>query len=124
MLDTEILELIPTGEEELQSSEAVVGPSQDFAFSGNCATDFALPKITFTWHAWNDADGSPFPKDIVRSISLAEIRHWLQIFVQRRVRLASSFGIQRPRCPTGRVMPRGDYGPVGYVSANLLDCRP
>lgn len=91
VLDTEITpELIPTGEEELQSSEAKVGPFalQDFSLFQVLRYGFRPSKIAFlAWHAWNDAERGNwppgFPKSERPSYSLAEIRHWLQIFVQR-----------------------------------------
>ena len=60
VLDTEITpELIPTGEdEEIQSSEAKVGPYvlQDFSLFQVLRYGFRPSKVAFlAWHAWSDA---------------------------------------------------------------------
>src|SRR6202020_3169164 len=79
VLDTEITpELIPTGEEEeLQSSEAKVGPFalQDFSLFHVLRYGFRPSKIAFlAWHAWSETDrgGWPagFPDDKPPSYSL------------------------------------------------------
>ncbi|MCB0947289.1 MAG: NAD(+) synthase, partial [Mycobacterium sp.] len=92
VLDTEITpELVPTGEdEEIQSSEAKVGPYslQDFSLFQVLRYGFSPSKIAFlAWHAWSDPDrgGWPpgFPEGQRAAYSLKEIRHWLQVFAQR-----------------------------------------
>ena len=60
MLDTEISpELVPQGEdEEIQSSEAKVGPYalQDFSLFQVLRYGFRPSKVAFlAWHAWSDA---------------------------------------------------------------------
>ena len=72
VLDTEITpELIPTGEEEeLQSSEAKVGPFvlQDFSLFQVLRYGFRPSKIAFlAWHAWSDPDGGNWPPDSQRA---------------------------------------------------------
>jgi hypothetical protein len=92
VLDTEITpELVPSGEEEeLQSSEANVGSFalRDFSLFQVLRYGFRPSKIGFlAWHAWSDSDRgnwSPgFPDNKRPSYSLKEIRHWLQVFMQR-----------------------------------------
>src|SRR4029079_18437371 len=92
VLDTEITpELSPTGEdEEIQSSEAKVGPYvlQDFSLFQVLRYGFRPSKVAFlAWHAWSDADRGDwpagFPEDKRPAYSLKEIRHWLQVFAQR-----------------------------------------
>ena len=73
VLDTEITpELVPAGEgEQIQSSEATVGPYalQDFSLFYVLRYGFRPAKIAFlAWHAWRDV----YP--------LAEIRKWLAVF--------------------------------------------
>jgi hypothetical protein len=107
VLDTEIApELVPSGEEEeLQSSEANVGSFalQDFSLFQVLRYGFRPPKIAFlAWHAWSDSDQGNwppgFPDKKRPSYSPNEIRHWLQVFVQR---FYSFRQFKRPRCPTG-----------------------
>ena len=66
VLDTEITpELVPTGEdEEIQSSEAKVGPYslQDFSLFQVLRYGFSPSKIAFlAWHAWSDPDRGGWP---------------------------------------------------------------
>ena len=66
VLDTEITpELVPTGEdEEIQSSEAKVGPYalQDFALFYALRYGFSPSKIAYlAWHAWSDPDRGDWP---------------------------------------------------------------
>src|SRR6185312_8044316 len=82
VLDTEITpELVPSGEEEeLQSSEAKVGPFalQDFSLFYVLRFGFRPSKIAFlAWHAWSDPDHGiwppGFPENKRPSYSLKEI---------------------------------------------------
>ena len=108
VLDTEITpELVPTGEdEEVQSSEAKVGPYslQDFTLFHVLRYGFRPSKIAFlAWHAWHDAEAGAwppgFPADKRPSYTLAEIKHWLG---SSRSGSTSSASSSAPRCPTGR----------------------
>ena len=87
VVDTEITpELVPSGEEEeLQSSEAKVGPYalQDFSLFHVLRYGFRPSKVAFlAWHAWSDPDRGNwppgFPADKRPVYSLKEIRHWLR----------------------------------------------
>src|ERR1700742_3690675 len=122
VLDTEITpELIPTGEEEqLQSSEAKVGPFvlQDFSLFQVLRYGFRPSKIAFlAWHAWSDSDRgnwpSGFPENKRPSYSLKEIRHWMQVFVQRFYSFSQFKRSALPNGPKvshgGALSPRGDW---------------
>src|SRR6185437_1750176 len=66
VLDTEITpELVPSGEEELQSSEAKVGPFalQDFSLFHVLRYGFRPSKIAFlAWQAWSDPEQGNWPQ--------------------------------------------------------------
>jgi NAD+ synthase (glutamine-hydrolysing) len=132
VLDTEITpELVPTGEEEeLQSSEAKVGPYalQDFSLFHVLRFGFRPSKIAFlAWHAWNDPEHGSwpagFPEDKRPSYSLKEIRHWLQIFVQRFYSFSQFKRSALPNGPKvshgGALSPRGDWRAPSDMSARI-----
>ena len=106
VLDTEITpELVPVGEgEQIQSSEATVGPYalQDFSLFYVLRYGFRPAKIAFlAWHAWNDV----YP--------LAEIRKWLAVFAQRFYSFSQFKRSAMPNGPKvshgGSLSPRGDW---------------
>ena len=130
VLDTEITpELIPTGEEaQLQSSEAKVGPFvlQDFSLFQVLRYGFRPSKIAFlAWHAWSDSERgdwpSGFPDNKRPSYSLKEIRHWLQVFVQRFYSFSQFKRSALPNGPKvshgGALSPRGDWRAPSDMSA-------
>jgi NAD+ synthase (glutamine-hydrolysing) len=130
VLDTEITpELVPTGEEEeLQSSEAKVGPFalQDFSLFQVLRFGFRPSKIAFlAWHAWSDPDRGNwppgFPENKQLSYSLKEIRHWLQVFVQRFYSFSQFKRSALPNGPKvshgGSLSPRGDWRAPSDMSA-------
>jgi NAD+ synthase (glutamine-hydrolysing) len=132
VLDTEITpELIPTGEEEeLQSSEAKVGPFalQDFSLFYVLRYGFRPSKIAFlAWHAWRDPEHGKWPPgfpDTKRpSYSLAEIRRWLQVFVQRFYSFSQFKRSALPNGPKvshgGGLSPRGDWRAPSDMSARI-----
>ncbi|OBF82839.1 NAD(+) synthase [Mycobacterium sp. 852002-51163_SCH5372311] len=132
VLDTEITpELVPSGEEEeLQSSEAKVGPFalQDFSLFHVLRFGFRPSKIAFlAWHAWNDPDHGiwppGFPEDKRPSYSLKEIRHWLQVFVQRFYSFSQFKRSALPNGPKvshgGALSPRGDWRAPSDMSARI-----
>src|SRR6476661_4556768 len=91
VLDTEITpELVPTdGDEEVQSSEAKVGPYalQDFTLWYTLRYGFRPSRIAFlARHAWSDAASGAwppgFPDDARPEYTPAEIRHWMRVFAQ------------------------------------------
>jgi NAD+ synthase (glutamine-hydrolysing) len=132
VLDTEITpELVPTGEDEqVQSSEATVGPYslQDFSLFHVLRYGFRPSKIAFlAWHAWHDAavgDWPPgFPEDKRPEYSLAEIRHWLEVFVQRFYSFSQFKRSALPNGPKvsagGSLSPRGDWRAPSDMSARI-----
>lgn len=132
VLDTEITpELVPSGEEEeLQSSEAKVGPFalQDFSLFHVLRYGFRPSKIAFlAWHAWSDPEHGiwppGFPQDKRPSYSLKEIRHWLQIFVQRFYSFSQFKRSALPNGPKvshgGSLSPRGDWRAPSDMSARI-----
>ena len=132
VLDTEITpELVPTGEdEEIQSSEAKVGPYslQDFSLFQVLRYGFRPSKIAFlAWHAWSDPDRGTwppgFPEGKRPSYSLTEIRHWLQIFAQRYYSFSQFKRSALPNGPKvsagGSLSPRGDWRAPSDMSARM-----
>ncbi|MFY2859320.1 NAD(+) synthase [Mycobacterium sp. THU-M104] len=131
VLDTEITpELVPSGEEELQSSEAKVGPYalQDFSLFHVLRYGFRPSKVAFlAWHAWHDPDRGSwppgFPEDTRPAYSLKEIRHWLQVFVQRFYSFSQFKRSALPNGPKvsygGALSPRGDWRAPSDMSARI-----
>ena len=130
VLDTEITpELVPTGEdEEIQSSEAKVGPYvlQDFSLFQVLRYGFRPSKVAFlAWHAWSDAERGDwpagYPEDKRPAYSLKEIRHWLQVFAQRFYSFAQFKRSAVPNGPKvshgGSLSPRGDWRAPSDMSA-------
>jgi NAD+ synthase (glutamine-hydrolysing) len=132
VLDTEITpELVPSGEdEELQSSEAVVGPFalQDFSLFQVLRYGFRPSKIAFlAWQAWHDPEHGNwppgFPEEKRPTYSLKEIRHWLQVFVQRFYSFSQFKRSALPNGPKvshgGALSPRGDWRAPSDMSARI-----
>lgn len=132
VLDTEITpELVPTGEdEEIQSSEAKVGPYslQDFTLFQVLRYGFRPSKIAFlAWHAWSDATSGSwppgFPEGKRPAYSLKEIRHWLGVFVQRYYSFSQFKRSALPNGPKvshgGSLSPRGDWRAPSDMSARI-----
>lgn len=132
VLDTEITpELVPTGEdEEIQSSEAKVGPYslQDFSLFQVLRYGFRPSKIAFlAWHAWSDADRGRWPTGYPEgkrpAYSLTEIRHWLQVFAQRYYSFSQFKRSALPNGPKvshgGSLSPRGDWRAPSDMSARI-----
>jgi NAD+ synthase (glutamine-hydrolysing) len=132
VLDTEITpELVPgDADDQLQSSEAKVGPYalQDFSLFHVLRYGFRPSKIAFlAWHAWSDAESGNwppgFPQDKRPSYSLKEIRHWLQVFVQRFYSFSQFKRSALPNGPKvshgGALSPRGDWRAPSDMSARV-----
>ncbi|BBZ43199.1 NAD(+) synthase [Mycobacterium parmense] len=132
VLDTEITpELVPSGEEEeLQSSEAKVGPFalQDFSLFHVLRYGFRPSKIAFlAWHAWRDPEAGKwppgFPEDKRPSYSLKEIRHWMAVFVQRFYSFSQFKRSALPNGPKvsygGSLSPRGDWRAPSDMPARI-----
>jgi NAD+ synthase (glutamine-hydrolysing) len=132
VLDTEITpELVPVGEdEEIQSSEATVGPYvlQDFSLYQVLRYGFRPSKVAFlAWHAWSDAERGDWPAGYPAhkrpAYSLAEIRHWLKVFVQRFYSFSQFKRSALPNGPKvsagGALSPRGDWRAPSDMSARI-----
>jgi NAD+ synthase (glutamine-hydrolysing) len=132
VLDTEITpELVPAGEDEqVQSSEATVGPYalQDFTLFHVLRYGFRPSKIGFlAWHAWHDPDRGEwpvgFPPQNRPAYTLAEIRHWLEVFAQRFYAFSQFKRSALPNGPKvsagGSLSPRGDWRAPSDASAGI-----
>jgi NAD+ synthase (glutamine-hydrolysing) len=132
VLDTEITpELVPTGEdEEVQSSEAKVGPYalQDFTLFHVLRYGFRPSKIAFlAWHAWHDPSAGDWPPGYPEgerpSYTLAEIRRWLEEFAHRYFQFSQFKRSAMPNGPKvsagGSLSPRGDWRAPSDLSARI-----
>ncbi|MGK2867588.1 MAG: NAD(+) synthase [Mycobacterium sp.] len=132
VLDTEITpELVPVGEdEEVQSSEAKVGPYvlQDFSLFQVLRYGFGPAKVAFlAWHAWRDAERGHwplgYPLDKRPQYSLTEIRRWLTVFAQRFYSFSQFKRSALPNGPKvsagGALSPRGDWRAPSDMSARI-----
>ena len=131
ILDTTITpELVPHQEgTEPQSTEAMIGPYalQDFTLYYLLRHGLRPSKIAFlAWHAWHDAAAGQwpagYPEGARPAYSLAEIRHWLQVFLKRY--FANQF--KRSALPNGpkvvrggSLSPRGDWRMPSDASARV-----
>jgi NAD+ synthase (glutamine-hydrolysing) len=138
ILATEISpELIPAAEDEApQSTEAKIGPYalQDFTLYYTLRHGFRPSKIAFlAMHAWGDlAKGAwppNFPLDKRRAFTLAEIRHWMEVFLQRFFAFSQFKRSAMPNGPKvsagGALSPRGDWRAPsdGNAAAWLAELR-
>lgn len=132
VLNTEISpELVPVGDgEEIQRSEDTVGPYplQDFALFSALRHGFGPAKIAFlAWHAWHDEEAGAwppgYPADKRQAYSLAEIRRWLKVFVQRFYSFSQFKRSALPNGPKvlhgGSLSPRGDWRAPSDMSARI-----
>ncbi len=112
------LPLLPRGEdEEVQSSEAKVGPYalQDFTLFHVLRRGDRPSKIAFlAEQAWSDASRGTWPSSVAEedrgAYDLAEIRKWLLVFVRRF--FDNQF--KRSALPNGpKVLPGGTLSPRG-----------
>ncbi|MCB4825213.1 NAD(+) synthase [Roseicella aerolata] len=122
ILETEISpELIPAEEgQEIQSTEAKVGPYalQDFNLYYTLRFGFRPSKIAFlALQAWGDAARGTwpphFPAEKRGAYQLGEIRHWLEVFLQRFFGFSQFKRSAMPNGPKvsagGSLSPRGDW---------------
>jgi NAD+ synthase (glutamine-hydrolysing) len=119
ILGTEISpELIPG--EEAQRTEAFVGPYalQDFNLYYTTRYGFSPAKTAFlSWHAWRDADAGEWPSVIAEgdrvAYDLAQIKHWLTVFLRRFFATSQFKRSALPNGPKvssgGSLSPRGDW---------------
>ncbi|TCZ65466.1 NAD(+) synthase [Roseicella aquatilis] len=122
ILATEISpELIPATEgQQIQSTEAKVGPYalQDFHLYYTLRYGFRPSKIAFLcWRAWGDAARGTwpphFPEEKRGAYPLKDIRHWLEVFLQRFFGFSQFKRSAMPNGPKvsagGSLSPRGDW---------------
>jgi len=124
VLNTEISpELVPSSGEngdELQGSEKVVGPYelQDFFLYYTVRFGYSPSKVAFlAEHAWSDRTAGSWP-DLIpeerrHEYSLAEIKHWLGVFLERFFHTSQFKRSAMPNAPKvgsgGSLSPRGDW---------------
>ncbi|RJK96873.1 NAD(+) synthase [Vallicoccus soli] len=135
ILATEISpELVPAAEGEvLQSTEAKVGPYalQDFALFQVLRYGFRPSKVAFlALRAWEDVDRGPwppgFPPERRTAYTLAEVKHWLEVFCQRFYAFSQFKRSALPNGPKvsagGSLSPRGDWrAPSDATARTWLD---
>ncbi len=130
ILDTEISpELVPAGADRaLQSTESKIGPYalQDFSLFYLLRYGFRPSKVAFlALRAWEDAErgGWPpgFPEVLRTEYGLAEIRHWMEVFLQRFFAFSQFKRSAVPNGPKvstgGSLSPRGDWRAPSDASA-------
>jgi len=122
VLDTAISpELVPgqNGGQPGQTSESVVGPYelQDFHLYYTLRFGYSPPKVAFlAWHVWRDRKRGTWP-DIPEAkraqYSLAEVKHWLGVFLRRFFQLSQYKRSAMPNAPKvgsgGSLSPRSDW---------------
>ncbi len=121
ILNTEISpELIPAGAGgAIQSTEQSVGPYalQDFNLFYLMRLGYRPSKIAFlAWHAWHDTEKGAWPANLPdgghRAYTLAEIKHWLSLFLRRFFtnQFKRSAVPNGPKISSGgSLSPRGDW---------------
>jgi NAD+ synthase (glutamine-hydrolysing) len=133
VLDTAISpELIPveSGDAPTADSESKVGPYelQDFFLFHVLRFGYRPSKVAFlAHHAWHDRSSGPWP-DLIpdearNEYSLAEIKHWLGVFLDRFFRLSQFKRSALPNAPKvgsgGSLSPRGDWRAPSDASATV-----
>jgi NAD+ synthase (glutamine-hydrolysing) len=125
VLDTEISpELIPRTDSEADrpgaDSESVVGPYelQDFFLYYTLRFGFRPSKVAFlAWNAWGDRERGLWP-DLIplqgrNEYSLADVKHWLGVFLERFFHTSQFKRSALPNGPKvgsgGALSPRGDW---------------
>ena len=125
ILETRISpELVPIseheGDEPEQDSEQAVGPYelQDFFLYYVLRFGYRPSKVAFlAQHAWGDRERGPWP-DLIpperhNQYSLAEVKHWLEVFLERFFHTSQFKRSALPNAPKvgsgGSLSPRGDW---------------
>ncbi len=110
----------PEGEEPEQDSELAVGPYelQDFFLYYVLRFGYRPSKVAFlAQQAWSDSERGPWP-DLIppqrrTQYSLAEIKHWLGVFLERFFHTSQFKRSALPNAPKvgsgGSLSPRGDW---------------
>jgi NAD+ synthase (glutamine-hydrolysing) len=122
IVDTEISpELIPADRDEPGAdSETIVGPYelQDFFLYYTLRFGYRPSKVAYlAHHAWSDKTTGPWP-DLIpperrNQYTMAEIKHWLEIFLDRFFRTSQFKRSAQPNAPKvgsgGALSPRSDW---------------
>jgi NAD+ synthase (glutamine-hydrolysing) len=132
ILATEISpELVPPAADgAIQSTESVVGPYalQDFNLYYATRYGFRPSKIAYlSWNAWHDAGCGRWPANTPdaarRAYTLAEIKHWLRVFLYRFFQLSQFKRSALPNGPKissgGSLSPRGDWRAPSDANATV-----
>jgi len=132
ILATEISpELVPPGADgAIQSTESIVGPYelQDFNLYYATRHGFRPSKIAYlSWNAWHDAGCGRWPANTPgaarRAYTLAEIKHWLRVFLYRFFEFSQFKRSALPNGPKissgGSLSPRGDWRAPSDASAKV-----
>ena len=130
VLDTEISpELVPVGADgALQSTQSKIGPYELQDFHLFYITRFGMrpSKVAFlAYQAWKDLDAgvwpADFPDDARHAYTLAEIKRWLEVFLQRFFAFSQFKRSAMPNGPKvvsgGNLSPRGDWRAPSDASA-------
>jgi NAD+ synthase (glutamine-hydrolysing) len=137
ILNTEISpELIPGAvgsDQPTQRTEAVIGPYelQDFNLYYTTRFGYLPTKIAFlaycSWHDRTLGRWPGIPENKRNQYTIAEIKHWLQVFVYRFFQISQFKRSCIPNSPKvgsgGSLSPRGDYrAPSDSEATVWLDC--
>ncbi len=123
VIDTEISpELVPGEDDDApgQGSESKVGPYelQDFFLYYVLRYGYSPSKVAYlAHHAWHDRETGTWPDlippDRRNEYSLADIKHWLEVFLDRFFRTSQFKRSAIPNAPKvgsgGSLSPRGDW---------------
>lgn len=124
-------ELIPAGSPgEMQSTEDKIGPYELHDFFIYYVTRYGLrpSKVAFlAYRAWNDAAIGAWPpgmpEHLRRAFTLAEIKHWLEVFLHRFFGISQFKRSAMPNGPKvttgGSLSPRGDWRAPSDGNARL-----
>lgn len=131
VLETDISpELVPPGEDgAIQLTEAAVGPYelQDFNLYYLLRFGYRPSKVAFlAWSAWHDRAQGPWPDlpdEKRHEYGIADIKHWLGIFLRRFFEQQQFKRTCLPNSPKvgsgGSLSPRGDYRAPSDASAHV-----
>jgi len=122
----------PSDQQQLQRSEAVVGPYelQDFHLYYTLRYGYGPAKVAFlAWTAWHDRGHGHWPDvpaDERRAYGIAEIRRWLAVFLRRFFAQSQYKRTAVPNSPKvgsgGSLSPRSDWrAPTDGVATPWLD---
>ena len=123
-------ELIPTANSAPQAAEDTVGPYelQDFNLYFISRFGYRPSKVAFlAHHAWSRHDRGRWPADIPEherhEYDLAQIKHWLEVFIVRFFATSQFKRSAMPNAPKvgsgGSLSPRGDWRAPSDAQAQL-----